>query len=127
MAAGRYDIQIEQGSDFELYITYKDTDGNNINMNQYGLARMQIRENTEGPILLELRSDSPANPESYVAPESLITLGNSDPNFRIFVENSITESLNFDTAFYDLELVGQTGSVTKILRGSVKLIKEFTK
>lgn len=127
MAAGRYDFQIEQGSDFELFITYKDTDGNNINMNQYGLIRMQVRENTEGPPLLELRSDSPANPESYVAPESLIRLGNSDPNLRIFVENSITESLNFDVAFYDLELVGQSGSVTKILRGSVKLIKEFTK
>ena len=127
MAAGRYDIEIEQGSDYELAVLYQDPDGEIINMTDFTLARMQIRENTDSTPILELRSDSPANAESYVISQAITLFGNNDPNIRIAIGNGATAQLDFDTAFYDLELVGTNGSVTKIIRGLVKLIKEYTK
>lgn len=126
MAAGRYDMEIEQGADYELAVLYQDPDGDIINVSNM-LARLQIRESENSTPILELRSDAPANAADYVVSKSITLLGNSDPNIRILIGNGKTASLNFDTAFYDLELVGPNGSVTKIIRGLVRLIKEYTK
>lgn len=127
MAAGRYDIEIEQGADYELAILYQDYEGNVIDMASFTLARMQIRESESSTPILELRSDSPSNPASYVVPQSISLLGNNDPNIRIAIGNISTAQLDFGTAFYDLEIVSYSGSVVKIIRGTVRLIKEFTK
>lgn len=127
MAAGRYDMEIEQGADYELAVLYQDPDGDIINMANYTLARLQIRESENSTPILELRSDAPTNAADYVVSKSITLLGNSDPNIRILIGNGKTASLNFDTAFYDLELLGTNGSVTKIIRGLVRLIKEYTK
>lgn len=117
MSAGRYDIEIEQGADFELAITYSDTSGNVLDLSGYSLARMQMRESSSAASsLIELTT---AN--------GRISLGNSSPNINLTLSNGDTAALDFDTAFYDLELVSSGGSVAKVLRGSVKLIKEMTK
>lgn len=127
MAAGRYDIEIEQGADYELAILYQDPEGDVIDMANYASARMQIRESSDSTPLLELRSDSPAGAASYVVPQSITLLGNNDPNIRLVIGNGTTAQLDFDTAFYDLELIASAGGVVKIIRGLVKLIKEYTK
>ena len=46
MAAGLYDITIEQGATFQMNLTWKDSTGSPVNITGY-TARMQVRENYE--------------------------------------------------------------------------------
>tara|TARA_Y100001963_G_scaffold65194_1_gene90931 strand:+ start:362 stop:724 length:363 start_codon:yes stop_codon:yes gene_type:complete len=120
MSAGVYNFEIEQGADFDLHITYKDTDGAVVDLADltYSSARMQIRESVDSTtVLLEATTTN-----------GKITLSGTAPNIKIAIDHTVTDDLNFDTAFYDLELVGTSNTfVIKVLRGRVKLIKEFTK
>ena len=42
MAAGNYDIFVEQGTTFTLYLNYKNTGGSSINLSGY-TGEMQVR------------------------------------------------------------------------------------
>lgn len=46
MASGNYDIFVEQGTSFTLYMNYKNTGGSSINLTGY-TAEMQVRRSTE--------------------------------------------------------------------------------
>lgn len=115
MSAGRYDIDIEQGSTFALSVTYQDTDNNVIDLSSGYTAAMQVRESFDSSATL-LSLTSPAD----------ITLNQTSPNIEISVGPATTAALDFDHAVYDLELV-QGASTDKILRGNVELIREVTK
>lgn len=115
MSAGRYDIEIEQGSTFSLDITYQDTNNAVLDLSSGYTSAMQIRESAGSDTsVLSLTSGVE------------ITLGSTGPNIQVVVGPSVTASLDFDHAFYDLELI-QAGSTEKIIKGSVKLIREITK
>tara|TARA_R100001443_G_C3212331_1_gene143742 strand:+ start:80 stop:430 length:351 start_codon:yes stop_codon:yes gene_type:complete len=116
MSAGRYDLEIEQGSDFVLNILYQDTNDAALDLGTY-TARMQIRES----------SDSSSSIIELTNANSRITLGAVDPNIVLTLSAGDTASMDFDTAFYDLEVISSSATVSKVLRGSVKLIREFTK
>lgn len=116
MSAGRHDLEIEQGSDFVLNILYQDTNDNPIDLSTYS-ARMHLRES----------SDSSSSLIELTNTNGRITLGQSDPNIVLELTAGDTASLDFDYAFYDLEVVSSSATVSKVLRGSVKLIREFTK
>ena len=116
MSAGRHDIEIEQGSDFVLNILYQDTNDDVLDLSTY-TARMHLRESSDSSsTLIELTNGN-----------GRITLGQSDPNIILELTAGDTASLDFDYAFYDLEVVSSSATVSKVLRGSVKLIREFTK
>ena len=42
MSAGYYDIEIEQGANWELAVNFEDTDGVTIDLSVYGSAEMQL-------------------------------------------------------------------------------------
>ena len=116
MSAGYYDIEIEQGANWELAVNFEDTDGVTIDLSVYGSAEMQIKYSTESS-------------SSYITLNTgngRISLAQSDPNITLSLSGSETGSLDFDRAVYDLEIVAATGEVTKVLRGVVKLIREVT-
>ena len=115
MPAGNFDIEIEQGSTLELDVTYEDTAGSVVDLASGYTAAMQVREAFDSAsTILNLTSGSG------------ITLTNVSPNIKIVVGPATTAALDFDHAFFDLELVvGAT--TTKILRGAVSLIREITK
>ena len=101
------DIEIEQGSDFVLNILYQDTNDNPIDLSTY-TARMHLRESSDSSsTLIELTN---AN--------GRITLGQSDPNIVLELTAGDTASLDFDYAFYDLEVVSSSATVSKVLRGA---------
>ena len=55
MAAGNYDINAEQGSNFSLYLQYQTGTGASIDMVKYSDARMQIRRSkTTSKKIIEL-------------------------------------------------------------------------
>jgi len=116
MGAGTYNFTIEQGATFKRIMTWKDSNGNPINLTGY-TARMQVRTAKDSPnVILTLDTDTNGG----------ITLGGVSGTITIEISASKTASLDFKTAVYDLELE-KDGSVVRLLEGSVTLSKEVTK
>ena len=119
MSAALYDLEIEQGSTFSIDITYQN-DSVTVDLNGYS-ARLHIREDYSGTLIDSLTSSGS---------DSEIVLGNgttpiTPPNIRITIPASETAKYTFDEAVYDLE-IEHFAVVTKLLRGTIKLIKEVT-
>jgi len=121
MLAQRYDFQIDQGADFSMAVAYTDSSDSAYDLTESNYAAvLTIRENVEDTTALATLSSS----------DGEIVLTSTAPNITINIPYSTTASLDFDTAFYDLELTTNSGHVLttdKILRGKVKLIKEITR
>ena len=122
MQAQRYDFPVDQGSDFELAITYTETDGSVINLteNNY-VVRMTIREDVEDTTAASTLSSTTGN----------IILATTSPNIYITLPFSQTKDFTFDNAFYDIEVsrevAGSAITADKIMRGKIKLVREITR
>jgi len=110
--ASEYDIAIDQGATYRLRLTYNDPNGSPINLTGMS-ARMDIRTNIGGTLILALRS-----------PSSGITLGGAAGTIDIELTADQTALLT-KNAVYDLELVNGS-EVTRIVQGSVTLDFEVT-
>ena len=128
MAAGKYNFVIEQGTTVRIDLAYKDASGSAIDLNGYS-GRMQIRpdfaDNTKTSYIYlssSLNADGTGlnfSGSSGLIPPVSGTIG-------IFISAPSSSALNFDTAYYDLEI--QTGSiVTRLLQGTIKLSREVTR
>lgn len=118
MAAGRYDITIEQGTTWTLTITWKDATGSPVDLTGYS-ARMQCRTSYEAPqALVELLSTGAA-PRITIAPQT--------GQLTLVLEETATRPLPPGHAVYDLELVAPGGNVTRLLEGSVFISPEVTR
>lgn len=132
MPAGLYNFTIEQGTTLQFRIDYQDENNDPINLEGYH-ARMQIRNEPGGSRLY-------ASLSSSIAPDGTGLNLTPTVNGSIYPQSSgsieVTLSayssslLNFDKAYYDLELMSGSGSgvhVIRLLQGKVKLSKEVTK
>ena len=115
MAAGKYDIEIEQGADLDLDIDYKDSAGSLLNLGSGYSAAMKIKESKGGAVIASLTNGSG------------ITLATTSPNINIKIAYGTTAGYDFETAVYDFELKN-TGAdtVSRILEGRVTLNREVT-
>ena len=121
MAASQYDFPIEQGSSFRFSLVYKDKDKNPIDITDYcarltwttnsGATQVFTTENTD----LSLYNFSIDGPQGKI---------------MLLLPASITNSLNFSSAKYDLELqstedlyAGGGKEITRILFGTINIIK----
>ena len=141
MAAGKYDITIEQGSTFELSITYKNPSGIAFDMlstvNGY-TVRTKIKDSSDGSDILSVTAvyntaDTPAS--NFNSNTSVIQLDgtgigqntNKSPNIRLVIPPVVTDSFSFERGVYDIEVENSSGSVERILEGRVKLSKAITR
>ena len=122
MAAGKYNLTIEQGTTLNLDLTYRDSDNNPIDLTGYS-AKMQIKSDY-----------ADKNPKTYLtlssslnADNTGLTLGGASGSINIFVSAPSSSAINFDSAVYDLEITSITGLVTRLLEGNVKLNREVTR
>ncbi len=128
MSAGRYSFTIEQGATIDFELTYKDSDGNPIDLTGYQ-GRMQLRPSA-GSETIYITLSSSLSPDrtglnfsgsSGLNPPTSGTIG-------IFISAYSSSQLSFNEAYYDLELA--TGSaypiVTRLLEGQVKLSPNIT-
>jgi hypothetical protein len=127
MAAGIYNILLEQGTTIDFKIQYKDSNSNAINLTGYG-ATMQIRSNY---------ADN--NPTTYITLSSSLAPDGTGLNMSsaslgyigIFISACSSSALNFSNARYDLEIfsgsIGSCPITTRILEGNVQLSKETTR
>jgi hypothetical protein len=115
MAAGKYDIVIEQGASFSMTITWKDSTDAPVNLGGY-TARMQVRTTHDSPeALVSLTSGSG------------ITLGGALGTIEVAIAPAVTAALPPSDAVYDLELQSSGGDVTRLLQGSVTISPEVTR
>jgi hypothetical protein len=125
MAAGKYNIVIEQGATYQVELQYKDSNNNPIDLTGYS-GRMQIRP-AIGSTTSYLYLSSSLNPDGTglnfsgsngITPPISGSIG-------ILISAATSSLLTFATGVYDVEL--QSGSVvTRILQGNVQLSKEVT-
>lgn len=127
MAAGSYDINIEQGVSYSLNLTYADSGNVPINLSAFSCARMQW--NTTDGGTYEFTTNNSNSGLYYFAfnpaTSGIITLK---------IPASITAGYSFTNATYDLELEsvadfypGGGPQVIRLLQGNVTVSPEITR
>lgn len=125
MAASKYDFNIEQGTSVRLAIVYKDKDGNIVDLSNW-CGRLIWTTNSGTTQIFTTENLDP----------SLYSFAIDGPNGKVtlLLPAAITNNFNFLTAKYDLELqsdddlyVGGGKQVTRILYGTVTLVKRNSK
>jgi len=126
MAAGRYSFIIEQGATTNFQINWNDESGSAVDLSGYH-ARMQIRPQIEASdVYISLSSSlSPDGTGIHLSGSNFVTPVQSG-SIGIYISAQSSSLLNFNEAFYDLELVNGN-VVTRLLEGKVKLSKNVTR
>lgn len=122
----KHNIKIWQGATFGLTITVKNPDKTVMNLTSY-TARMQIRSSYASGTVLESLTSSNG--------EITITAANGKLDLALAAERTanIAVDLNSTTKppksvyVYDLELVDNAGTVTKLLYGDAIVYGEVTR
>lgn len=128
MAAGKYSFAIEQGATLNFELAYKDSNKNPIDLTDYQ-ARMQIRPSKGSDTVYITLSSSRADDGTGLNLSGSSGLNSpASGTIGVFISANSSSAFNFDSAVYDLEIV--TGStyptVTRLLEGNIKLVKEVT-
>ena len=112
MAAGTYDIVIDQGSDFAIEVAISE-DGTVTPIETHS-ARAQLR---------------PSPTSSTKTADFTCTITNaSQGKLKMSLTNSQTASISSGKYYYDLELVNtSSGSVTRLLQGVARVTPEVTR
>ena len=126
MLGSQYDITMQQGSTFELYLTVKDASGNIKNLTDYSAA-MQIRT--------AYSATTPT--ESLSSDSGEITIAPSSGKINISLSAARTAAIKVDLTsnkkpprslyVYDLELTDNDSKVSKLLYGDITVYGEVTR
>ena len=126
MAAGKYNFTIEQGTTVKLEFLYKDSNGNPIDLTNYG-GRMQIRPDVgSNTVYITLSSSLQPDGTGLNFSGSNGTTPPTSGSIGMYISAVSASALNFDQAVYDLEIYSGN-FVSRILEGQVKLSKEVTR
>lgn len=113
MAAGKYNILIQQGADYLQPITIRNSEtGVAINL-------------TGAVITGQVREDY-----TSATPLASFTVQNTDlanGKFTLTIPASTTTTMSFDTGVYDVEVLYASGQKDRLLQGSVVFSPEVTK
>lgn len=110
MAAGKYDLTIDQGSDFSITLTLT-RDGSAINLTGY-TAKSHIRATKESTNYVPFTITFP----DRAAGQLTMTLGNES-----------STNMAAGQYLYDLEIVSSTDVVTRLIEGKITLNREITR
>ena len=113
MAAGKYNILIQQGSDYIQKITVKES----VSQLAVDITGCTIR----GQVRVNIEDTTPA--ASFVA----VLTDPTNGEFQISLSNTVTAALDFETGYYDVEIVYPSGVVDRLLQGKAVLSKEVTR
>lgn len=120
MAAGVYDISIEQGASFSMVVTYEQSSGGPVNLSGYS-GRGQIRAAATATAVLavfDVTVTDAANGEVTIslAPEDSSAIPVKGKNY--------SEKAEY---VYDIELYTAGGEVIRLLNGKASISPEVTK
>jgi hypothetical protein len=118
MAAGRYDLYIEQGVTYTKIFTWYDSTNTPIDLSDY-TAIMQVRYSVDDDTVIVASDSIPAG--------IVLTLGGALGTITVDIAASISNALDFDIAVWDINLTHTpTGVITRLLEGEVKFSKAVT-
>lgn len=124
MSASQYDFSIEQGSSFKLSIVYKDKNKQIIDITGW-CGRLQWTTNS-GQI--QIFTTENLDLSSYQ-----FTIDGPNGKITLAIPASTTNSFNFSTAKYDLELQsnddlynGGGKNIIRVLYGTIGFIKRYS-
>lgn len=124
MSASKYDFAIEQGTSFKLSLIYKDANSTPINLAGW-CARLVWKTNTNN--IQTFNSD---NLDHSVYK---FTIDDVNGKLTLMLPAATTNSFNFNTAKYDLELqspedlyAGGGKYSIRLLFGTVNIVKRFS-
>lgn len=128
MAAGKYSFTIEQGTTHKFTVEYKDSNSIPISLSGYS-GRMQIRSDfadNSNTLYLTLSSslDNDGSGLNFNGLEGTTPL--SSGSIGVYISSTKTAALNFDEAYYDLEIYSGSEAI-RILEGNVILDREVTR
>ena len=112
MAAGKYDIVIDQGSDFAIEVQIQQNSAN-VNLSTHS-ARAQLR---------------PTPTSSTKTADFTCSIFNaSQGKIKMSLGNSVTANISNGKYYYDLELVNSSdSSVTRLIEGVARVTPEVTR
>lgn len=112
--AGTYDIVIDQGADYSLGITLKDSNNVPLDLTLYN-ARGHLRP----------KKDSTSLTATFICE---VLVPNIDGKINISLSNSTTKSIEAGTYYYDIEIYTASDAyVERILQGKAKITQEVTR
>ena len=114
MAAGKYNITVEQGSTFNLNFTIK-TGTVVWDLTSY-TARMQVRTSAGATDTLLSLTDSAG-----------ITLGGTAGTVAVTISAAATAALLTGRHVYDLEIASSAGEVWRVIEGKFTVKQEVTR
>jgi hypothetical protein len=124
MAAAKYDFAIEQGTSFRLSLIYKDASGAPVNLTGW-CARVIWKTNST---TTQIFSSNNNNHDVY-----RFEIDEPNGKLTLLFPSTTTNSFNFSTAKYDLELQspddlynGGGKYTTRILYGVITIVKRFS-
>ena len=125
MAAGKYNLLIEQGATYQVEIQYKDSNGVAVDLTGYS-GKLQIRPSIGSPTAyICLSSSLQPDGTGLNFSGSYGTTPPTSGSIGIYISAISSSLLTFDTGVYDLEI--SSGSfTTRLLQGNVQLSKEVT-
>lgn len=125
MAATKYDFNIEQGSSFRLSLIYKDSDGNPIDLTGWCARLVWTTDKNISQTFITTNLDYSVYKFTIDAVLGKLTL---------LIPAETTNSFDFDTAKYDLELqndddfyYGGGKEIIRLLYGTITLSKRYSK
>ena len=112
MAAGKYDIVIDQGSDFAIEVQIQQNSAN-VNLSTHS-ARAQLR---------------PTPTSSTKTADFTCSITNaSQGKIKMSLGNTVTANIANGKYYYDLELVNSSdSSVTRLIEGVARVTPEVTR
>lgn len=116
MSAGKYNILIEQGATFSLPITYRDSDGNLVDLTTY-TAAMHIRRSAAASDIVATLST-----ENY-----RIELGGVDGTIDLILTADETAALPSGDFVYDLKLRPGAAAATRLIEGKCSIAPQVTR
>ena len=112
MAAGKYDIVIDQGSDFAIEVQIQQNSAN-VNLSTHS-ARAQLRP-------------TPTS-STKTADFTCSIINASQGRIKMSLGNSVTANISNGKYYYDLELVNSSdSSVTRLIEGVARVTPEVTR
>ncbi len=126
MAAGRYDITLEQGATFDLPLRYRAPSGTPVDLTGYS-AKMQVREAPASAVFVEFNSALTANGFIWLTGSAENREDGANGNLRIFMTAANSAALPRFAGRYDLELRDSAGYVTRLLEGQFRVEPEITR
>jgi hypothetical protein len=126
MAAGRYDITLEQGATFDLPLRYRTPSGTPVNLTGY-TARMQVREAPASSVFVEFNSSLTSNGFIFITGSAENREDGANGNLRVFMTAANSAALPRFAGRYDLELRDASGYVTRLIEGQFRVEPEITR